>query len=228
MMKRITVILLLLCAFQGIAQTNAQLLKHYEAYYQQMKTQGDIHGVVSALTHLNILSPSIERRDTLAAIYMNDGSHVQALNTLGSAELKPTDSNLAIEVKAVCLEQLGELQGAIVHYEEIFKRQASIVVAYQLADLKIRVDDLAGAVTYIDYGMANATPEMKQTYYEQQMPYQVPYKASFLYLKSLSKFKENPQTNKDAAIAILDEALQVAPNFNLAQISKDAIIAQKQ
>ena len=33
--------------------------------------------------------------------------------------------------------------------------------------------------------------------------------------------------NIDAAIEIMDEALAIAPNFNLAQISKDALLSQK-
>ena len=66
-----------------------------------------------------------------------------------------------------------------------------------------------------------------RTFYEAQTPYQVPIKAAFLYLKGLVKFKENNELNIDAAVAILDEALQVAPNFNLAQISKDALLARK-
>ena len=52
-------------------------------------------------------------------------------------------------------------------------------------------------------------------------------KAGFLYLKGLVKFKENREQNIDAAIAIMDEALAIAPNFNLAKISKDALNAQK-
>ena len=45
-------------------------------------------------------------------------------------------------------------------------------------------------------------------------------KAAFLYLKGLVKFKENKEENIDAAIAIMDQALEIAPNFNLAIISK--------
>jgi hypothetical protein len=52
-------------------------------------------------------------------------------------------------------------------------------------------------------------------------------KAAFLYLKALAKYKENPETNIDAAIAIIDEALAIEPNFNLAIISKNALSARK-
>ena len=39
--------------------------------------------------------------------------------------------------------------------------------------------------------------------------------------------RENPETNIDAAIALLDEALQLAPNFRRATITKDALLAKK-
>jgi hypothetical protein len=52
-------------------------------------------------------------------------------------------------------------------------------------------------------------------------------RAAFVYLKGLVRFKENKTLNIDAAIEIMDEALAIAPNFNLAQISKDALLSQK-
>ena len=52
-MKKTILLLLLLAGFSGISQTNNELLKHYEAYYKEMRLQGDANGVISALTHLN-------------------------------------------------------------------------------------------------------------------------------------------------------------------------------
>ena len=40
-------------------------------------------------------------------------------------------------------------------------------------------------------------------------------------------FKENKDENIDKAIALMDEAIELAPNFNLAKISIDALNAQK-
>jgi hypothetical protein len=58
------------------SQTNTSLLDHYKEYYNQMRTQGDVQGVINALTHLNILSPNQARKDTLAVLYMNPGIYV--------------------------------------------------------------------------------------------------------------------------------------------------------
>ena len=70
-----------------------------------MQKQGDVHGVISAMTHLLILEPEVVRQDTLAALYMNEGKYVQALNLLG-IEKEVSDTDIAIEVKAVSLKSL--------------------------------------------------------------------------------------------------------------------------
>ena len=209
------------------AQSNSQLLDHYKDYYEQMKRQGDVQGVINALTHLNILDRNQSRVDTLAVLYMNGGKHIQALNTLGSIDLDPSDSDVAVEVKAVCLQALNQIDKALEQYEELFKRAPSALIAYELADLKIQKNDLLGATKNITFGLANAPDEVMRTYYEGQVPYQVSIKAAFHYLKALVKFRENPEANIDATIAIFDEALALEPEFRIVQLSKEALIAQK-
>ncbi|MBT8267874.1 MAG: hypothetical protein KJN59_01530, partial [Bacteroidia bacterium] len=196
------------------------------SYYAQMKQQGDIQGVIDAITHLNLLSPNKARKDTLAILYMNDGRHMQALNTIGF-QLDPNDSDLAVEVKAVCLQELKQPKRAIEQFEELYKRTPNILVAYELADLKTQVNDLSGATEHIEYGITNAPDDLQRTFYESQTPYNVPVKAAFIYLKGLVKYKENPKENIDAAIAIMDEALAEFSEFNLARLSKEALLAQK-
>ena len=112
-------------------------------------------------------------------------------------------------------------------FEELFKRTPNVLVAYELADLKTQVNDLPGATSHIEYGIANSTDDLQRTFYESQTPYNVPVKAAFIYLKGLVKYRENPKENIDAAVAIMDEALAESENFNLAKISKEALIAQK-
>ena len=225
-MNKLIGLLVFVFAIQINAQDNDALLKHYEAFYKQMQKQGDVQGVINALTHLNVLTPNQGRLDTLAVLYMNNNKHIQALNTIG-IELNATDSDMAVEVKALSLQVLNKPQRAIEQFEELFKRRPSAMIAYELADLKAQLNDDLGATLHITYGIANSKAEVMRTFYETQTPYQVPIKAAFLYLKGIIKFKENNELNIDAAVAIFDEALQVAPNFNLAQISKDALLARK-
>ena len=208
------------------AQTKSELKKHFEAYYTQMKKQGDVQGIINALTHLDVLEPSQARKDTLAYLYITEGMNVQALNTIG-IEKNPTDSNMNIEVKAVAFKSLNEPARALEQYEILFKRVPSPNLAYEVADLKIQTQDIAGAKTAVEYGLANVKDDMVRTFYETQQPYQTSLKAALLYLKALIIFSENQNENVESALAIMNRALAIDPNFNMAKISKDALLARK-
>jgi tetratricopeptide (TPR) repeat protein len=179
------------------------------------------------MTHLLVLEPNTSRKDTLAALYMNERKYIQALNILG-IQKQDTDSDMAVEVKAVCLKSLNEPARALEHFELLFQRKPSVDLAYEMADLKIQIDDIVGANASIAYGISNSLDETMKPYYETQKPYQVPIKAGFLYLKAIAKYRENPETNYDAATTILDQALSIAPEFNLATLAKNAIVNQKE
>ncbi|SIQ10966.1 tetratricopeptide repeat protein [Maribacter ulvicola] len=209
----------------GYTQTKSELLKHYEAFYDQMRLQGDVDGVINALTHLNVLSPSQQRNDTLAYIYANDNQHLQALNLTGIEKLD-TDSNLAIQVKAVSLKALNQPKRALEQFEALYAREPNAYLAYEMADLKVQTGDNIGAMKHVEYGIANATDDMKYAFYERQQPYEVPLKAAFIHVKALIQYNTD-KSNIDQAIATLDEALAIDPNFNLASLSKQALTSRK-
>ena len=87
--------------------------------------------------------------------------------------------------------------------------------------------DLVGAQEKVDYGLANVKDEMRRTYYEQQQPYQTSLKAGFLYLKAIVTYSEDKDENQEIAIATLNRALAIDPNFNMARISKEALLSRK-
>ncbi|SHG73547.1 hypothetical protein [Flagellimonas flava] len=225
-MKKIVLLLLLMMGINGIAQTKNELLDHYQAYYKEMRLQGDVSGVIGALTHLNVLAPSTERRDTLAFVYMNNNQHMQALNTIG-IEKKGDDSDLAVQVKAVSLKALNQPKRALEHFQVLFDRVPSAYLAYEIADLKIQTGDNDGAMSSIDYGITNSQDDMKYAFYERQQPYEVPLKAAFFHLKGLVTYNKD-KNNIEAAIAAIDEALKLDPNFNLASLSKQALQSRKE
>ena len=224
-MKKTLFIVVFLTTFLSYTQQNNNLQSHYEAFYKQMKVQGDYNGIVSALTHLNILAPSQQRKDTLAFLYMQNNQHVQALNTIG-VEIDAADSDLAVKIKAVSLKAINQPQRAIEQFESLFKRAPSAYIAYELADLKIQVNDNDGANTNIEFGIENSKDDMRYPFYERQQPYEVPLKAAFLHLKGLVHFNKN-KDDIDTAITYIDQALKIDSNFNLASLSKQALESRK-
>jgi len=225
-MKNILFLFAIAFSLNLSAQNKSELIKHYEAYYKQMKTQGDTQGIINAITHLNVIKPSEARKDTLAYIYMKEGSYSQALNTIGF-EKKTTDSEIALEVKAVSLKSLGEAERAVPFFEAIYNKNKNILVAYELAEINLQLNKLTESKKYVDFGIANAKDNQGKSFFETQQPYQVPIKAAFHYLEALVKFNENKATNIDAAVVILDKALAIEPRFNMASITKNALLQQK-
>lgn len=226
-MKKLFGLVLLMSSFMLSAQTNSEMLKHYEAYYKQMKKQGDIQGIINAMTHLNLLAPSGARKDTLAYIYMSEGKYIQALNTIGY-ERNATDSDIAVEVKAVSLKAVNQAELAIGLFEELFKRNPNALIAYELAELNLQTQKLAEAEKHINYGLANSKDDMKKAFYETQQPYEVPLKSAFMYLNAVTIYNKDKKANIDAAVDVLDAALKSAPNFNLIQLTKSELLRQKQ
>lgn len=225
-MKHLYIVFLVFTSFATQAQTKSELTEHFRAYYQQMKNQGDAQGVINAMTHLNILDPSQKRADTLAYIYVSENRNLEALNTVG-IEQDPNASDINVEVKAVALKALNQPERALVFYEELFKRNPNPYLAYEVADLMTQTQNLAGAKAKVEYGLVNVKDDMKRAYYESQQPYEVPLKAALTYMKALVVFNMNQTDNLDQAISLLDEAIADAPNFRVAQLSKDALIAKK-
>ncbi|GAA4938638.1 hypothetical protein GCM10023314_09070 [Algibacter agarivorans] len=226
-MKKLFGLLLLVSSFMLSAQTSSELIAHYETYYKQMRAQGDVQGIINGMTHLNILSPSQAREDTLAYIYMNENKFMQALNTIG-IEKNATDSDISVEVKAISLKSVKQPKLAIGFFEELFKRGPNALIAYELAELSMQIQNLTEAEKHIAYGLANAKDDEKKAFYETQTPYEVPLKSAFMYLNAIHIFNKDKKTNIDAAVDVLDAALKTAPNFNLIQLTKNELLRQKQ
>lgn len=224
-MRKLFFLLLVIGTATTWAQDNTALTQHYEAYYNQMKQQGDVRGVINALTHLYVLQPTKQRRDTLAYLYANNEQHIQALNLVG-IETSTEDSDIAVEVKAISLKALGQPQRAIAPFQEIYKRQPNAYILYELADLKIQTGENAGALIDIEKGIESATDDMMHAFYERNQPYEVPLKAALLHLRGLAEYGMN-KNNIDKAIASIDEALAISPSFNLASLSKQALESRK-
>lgn len=226
-MKKLVGLVLVMSGFMMSAQTNPELITHYEAYCKQMRTQGDVQGIINGMTHLNILAPSEARKDTLAYIYMSEGKHLQALNTIGF-EKDLTDSDMGVEVKAISLKAAKRPDLAIGHFDELFIRNPSALVAYELAELNLQTQKIDEAEKHIIYGLANAKDDMKKAFYETQTPYEVSLKAAFMYLNALVIYNKDTKVNIDAAVDVLDSTLKLAPNFNLIQLTKNELLRQKQ
>lgn len=226
-MKQIICTLLLTFLSAGsYAQNTKELKTHYQAFYEQMKQQGDVRGVIDALTHLNVIEPEQARKDTLAYYYANLKQYAQAINVLGT-EKDANASDLAVEVKAIALKQLNQPQLAVMQFDILFSRNPDVYLAYELTDLNLQIGKTVEARSYINYGLENAKDEQMLPFYQANPPYQVPLKAAFKYQEGLLHYNED-KANLEEALKYIDEAITMAPNFNLAKQIREILLTQNQ
>ena len=117
---------------------------------------------------------------------------------------------------------------AIGFFEDMFNRSPNPLIAYELAELNLQIQNFEEADKHITYGLANSKDDMTKAFYETQTPYQVPLKTAFMYLNALLTYNKDKIANIDPAVDILDSALKTAPNFNLIQLTKNELLRQKQ
>ena len=55
----LTAIFIILFSNILTSQENSDLVEHYKSYYNQMQKQGDVQGIINAMTHLLVLEPNI-------------------------------------------------------------------------------------------------------------------------------------------------------------------------
>jgi tetratricopeptide (TPR) repeat protein len=137
------------------------------------------------------------------------------------------DSDVALSARAISLKNLGDNQRALNAFQLLFDKNQSPFTAYEVADLKILTGNTEAAMEDVEFGLANASDEMNYAFFERQQPYQVPLKAAFMHLKALITFNGKNE-NIEEAVAIFDEALKMAPNFNLASLSRGALLERKE
>ncbi|GLB51486.1 hypothetical protein NBRC110019_05250 [Neptunitalea chrysea] len=225
-MKKLALIIVFFAVtFMSNAQTNSDLLAHYKKFYAQMKIQGDLQGSINALTHLQVLAPSQAQRDTLAYYYLSGNQYAQALYVLGDAK-DDNASNLAIEVKAVAFKSLNMNEQSLEQYEILFKKNPTVYIAYEMADLKTQLGKFNESLQSVEYGLSNVKDTDKIPFYETQQPYEVAAKAAFLYQKAIAQFSLN-QEDFDTPLKTLTDAINVAPNFALAKNIKQALLQKK-
>jgi hypothetical protein len=127
----------------------------------------------------------------------------------------------------LALKNVNQPKMALEQYEILYSRSPNVYLAYEMADMKIQVNDLPGAKLNIDYALTNVKDDMKRAFYETQQPYETDMKAALFCLKGLLTFSENKESNIDAAIKLMNDALAIDPNFNLAKVSRQALESQK-
>ncbi|MBL0147138.1 MAG: hypothetical protein IPP48_16945 [Chitinophagaceae bacterium] len=151
-MKKIIISFLALLVF---GYSNAQSTKIVTApkgnahikVFNQAVSVGDINTAVIALNYyLAEQGTNNAYADTLAMLYMQQGSFAQCYYWADKRLITKPDDNGLLEMKGMCLDKMQQPKEAIAVFEKLFVRTKSPYHAYKLMELQYGIKRLAECV----------------------------------------------------------------------------------
>lgn len=191
-------------------------LEMNKSIYKQALNYGDYNTAIYAVYQIMALDANAAGyRDTLAYLYFNKGSYVQAL-LVGNEIMADNENNAGIlEVVALSEQNLGLVKDALSSYEKLNKLQPDIYNLYTIATLQFalkRYGECSATIDGLLQAEGNNQP-IKITDNTGQSQ-EVPLKAAALNMLGVMAL-EMQQT--EVAVKSFQEALKVAPDFALAK-----------
>jgi tetratricopeptide (TPR) repeat protein len=195
--------------------------QHINVFNLAMQS-GDISTAIMALNYyIAEQGSNSPYADTLAIMYMQAGAYPQCYywsdNRLAA---KPDDTRL-MELKAICLDKLGQPKQAIDLYEKLFMKSKSPYHAYKLMELQYGIKRLAECIA-----TANAAerlefkPDMVMTYSVGEQLGRTYLQAGIYNVHGLALYDLD---KKAEAKAYFEKAVALDSNFVLARQNIEAM-----
>ena len=149
-MKKIIFVTLTSFLFNtGNAQVNkvnaaASKSNQHLKVFNQAVISGDINTGIMALNYyINETGENTVYTDTLAMLYMQQGSFVQCYYWADKRLQSKSDDLVLLEMKGICLDKLQKPKEAIAIFEKLYAKTQSPYHAYKLMELQYGIKRLA-------------------------------------------------------------------------------------
>lgn len=185
--------------------------------FRQALKYGDGQVAKTALYSMIALKPQeTNLKDSLALLYYNMGSYLQTV-LLSREILEEQPANYAImEIKAVSERQLGLLKESLEDYEMLYKANPDAGILYEIGSLQFqlkRYGELDQTVNTLLQSKDLATKKVSIALQEGKSQ-QVPLEAAAHNMRGVLATEIN---KPEAAMASYQKALEIYPDFELAQ-----------
>ncbi|MDA0196473.1 MAG: hypothetical protein O2951_15770 [Bacteroidetes bacterium] len=185
--------------------------------YKKAKFYNDQLMIRSAIYNLIEIDPSDNSLlDSLAFNYYSYRQYTSCLLvTLESLKRNPNNLTM-MELKGICWENIGDASKALDSYESLFLKTNESLTLYKIGYLQLSLNRLNEAGTSVEILLGKSDTEEIQISFNKadNTTQQVPLKAAVLNLKGLIAREKG---DKVEARKQFDEALKVAPSFELVQ-----------
>lgn len=205
---------------KGIAPA-AKTNPHLKVFKQAMTSNDVPTGIIALNYYVNEQGANSVYEDTLAMLYMQEGSFVQCYYwTDKRLKVKPDDNNLT-EMKGICLEKLRQPKEAITIFELLYGKTQSPYHAYKLMELQYSIKRLAECLaTAASAEKLQYKPEYTMTYNTGEQTGRTYLQAGVYNIHALALYDLD---KKAEAKIYFEKALALDSNFVLARQNLEAL-----
>ena len=190
--------------------------KNVQIYSRAMK-YNDVEAAKSALYNLIAMEPANDSLlFDLAYLYFDNQKYISSILATNDLLTLNPDHLAALEISAISYENIGAREKALEAYESLYLKNDNINTLYKIAFLQYELNRFSEAKTTAEIIMDNEKSEEATLFFgtTENTQQEVPMRASIYNLLGLIN-KE--QGNKEEAKDNFNKALEIAPEFQLAQ-----------
>ncbi len=204
-------------------QNNEVQIAHQKKILAQARNVADAQMMRGALYELLVLNDNKgPYKDTLLDLYFSTGMYAQSLLLSREMAGENTEDTILLERMAVSEEMLGLLGESLENYQKLYAKSNKVDHLYQIASIQYRLKRYQECNTSLnalvaDKGVEKATVMIN---YGQNRQQDVPMIAAIYNLNGVLNI--DLKNYQDAAM-VLQKALEVSPDFELAKGNLDLI-----
>ncbi len=216
-MRLLIVLFVLLGAMNEVVGQDAEALKRQRFIFETASRFNDPVVARTALYNMMAMNPSNnDLLDSLAVFYFEYGQYASAAIAAKEAQKRNPENILAYEIAAISFESLKIKDRALTEYESLFLKNNNTFTLYKIAFLQYDLERYNESNTSADILLrrkeaAEQTIAFQRSDESQQ---EIPLTAALYNLKGIIAVQ---QSKPDEAKEMFNKALEVAPDFELAQ-----------
>lgn len=218
-MRVLIVLFVLLGTMNEVFAQDAEAMKRQRFIFENATKFNDPVVARTALYNMLAMNPNNnDILDSLAVYYFEYGQYASAAIVSKEAQKRNPDNILAYEIAAISFESLQIKDRALTEYESLFLKNNNTFTLYKIAFLQYDLERFNEANTSADIllrrkEVGEQTIAFQKTDETQQ---EVPLSAALYNLKGIIAVQLD---KPDEAEEMFNKALEVAPEFELAQIN---------
>ena len=217
---RVVFVLLVIAGLtnEALAQ-NAEAMKRQRFIFENATTFNDPVVARTALYNMMAMNPTNnDLLDSLAVFYFEYGQYASAAIVAKEAQKRNPDNILAYEIAAISFESLKIKDRALTEYESLFLKNNNTFTLYKIAFLQYDLQRYNEANTSADILLRRKEVSEQTIAFQKadETQQEVPLSAALYNLKGIIAVQ---QEKPDQAAEMFNKALEVAPEFELAQLN---------